>query len=170
MMELLKEELAQGHKVHTPFGIFEPAISGSTDAEDAPLDPVRNKVYVKVTPSAEIRKALKKLVPERLDAPTSDLRISTVVSPSLGRCGYNAVRAGEPFTVCGGGLYEDVVATLTDAKGVEHPLAIELAKGLSMVCRADGSPAKGAATLTVSVFGGEDGDVLFSDSRKVKVV
>jgi len=170
MMEIIQEELKKGHKVNTPFGLFELAISGSADTEDAPFDPERNKVYVKVTPSADIRNALKKLVPERLDTPTSDLKMSTVVSPSLGRRGYNTIRAGEPFTVSGGGLEEDVAVTLTDAKGIVHQLAVELAKGVSMVCRADGSVAKGSAKLTATVLGGEDGDVLFTATRKVKVV
>jgi len=170
MMEVVKEELVQGHKVSTPIGLFEPAISGSMDTEDAPFDPARNKVYVKVTPTAAIRKALGELVPVRLDMPVSELAIATVVTPSLGRRGYNAVCAGEPFTVSGSGLDEGVEAVLTDAKGVKHPLVVELAKGLSMICRAEGSLAKGAAKLTVSVLGGEDGDVLFSVSRKIKVV
>jgi len=86
-----------------------------------PFDPKRNEVYVKVTPTADIRKALGQLVPERLDVPTSDL-------------------------------------------------AIELAKDVSMTCRADGQIEKGAAKLMVSVFGGEGGDVLFAESRKVRGV
>jgi len=170
MMEIIQDELKKGNKVKTPLGLFEVAISGSSDTEDAPFDPERNKVYVKVTPSADIRNALKKLVPVRLDAPTSDLAISAVISPSLGRRGYNAIRVGEPFTVCGGGLSDEVEATLTDAKGVVHPLTVELAKDVSMTCRVDGQVEKGAAKLTVSVLGGEDGDVLFAESRKVRVV
>ena len=64
MFELIHEELAKGNKVQTPFGLMEPAISGSFDTEDAPFDPKRNKVYVKVTPPKAIRDALKKIVPD----------------------------------------------------------------------------------------------------------
>jgi len=170
MMEVVGAELAAGHKVKTPIGLFEPAISGSLDTADAPLDPTRNKVYVKVTPTPSMRKALKKLEVERIDMPTSDLAIATVISPQLVRKGYNAIRVGEPFTVSGSGLTDEVEANVTDAKGTVQPLTIELAKGPSMICRVTGALSKGPAELKVFVTGGEDGDVLFTASRKIKIV
>ena len=116
MFELIHEELAKGNKVQTPFGLMEPAISGSFDAEDAPFDPKRNKVYVKVTPPKAIRDALKKVVPERLDVPSAPLEIAAVVTSSLGKKGYNTVRVGEAFAVSGQGFSETVQVTLVDKK------------------------------------------------------
>ena len=169
MFELIHEELAKGNKVQTPFGLMEPAISGSFDAEDAPFDPKRNKVYVKVTPPKAIRDALKKIVPERLDAPSAPLEIAAVVTSSLGKEGYNAVRVGEAFAVSGQGFSDAVQVTLVDKKGVRHEVVVEEAKETLLLCGSVSAAAKGAATLEVSVVSTSNATGRFTATRRVKV-
>ena len=169
MFELIHEELAKGNKVETPFGLMEPAISGSFDAEDAPFDPKRNKVYVKVTPPKAIRDALAKIVPERLDAPSVPLEIASVVTSSLGKKGYNAVRVGEAFAVSGQGLSDAVQVALVDKSGVRHEVAGEEAKETLLLCGAVSAAAKGAATLEVSVASSSSATGRFTVIRRVKV-
>ena len=169
MFELIHAELAKGNKVQTPFGLMEPAISGSFDAEDAPFDPKRNKVYVKVTPPKAIRDALKKIVPERLDAPSAPLEIAAVVTSSLGKKGYNAVRVGEAFAVSGQGFSDAVQVTLVDKRGARHEVAIEEAKETLLPCGAVSAAAKGAATLEVSVASSSGATGRFTATRRVKI-
>ena len=169
MFELIHEELAKGNKVETPFGLMEPAISGSFDTEDAPFDPKRNKVYVRVTPTKAIRDALKKVVPERLDAPSAPLEIAAVVTSSLGKKGYNAVRVGEAFAVSGQGLSDAVQVALVDKKGVRHEVAVDEAKETLLLCGAVSAAAKGAATLEVSVASSSSATGRFTATRRVKV-
>ena len=169
LFELIGEELAKGHKIETPFGLMEPAISGSFDAEDAPFDRKRNKVYVKVTPPKAIRDALRKIVPERLDAPSAPLEIAAVVTSSLGKKGYNAVRIGEAFAVSGQGFSDAVEVTLVDKKGVRHGVAVEEAKETLLLCGAVSAAAKGAATLEVSVASSSSVTGRFTATRRVKV-
>ena len=168
LIEEITELLKAGNKVETPFGWMEPAISGSMPCEDSPFDPKRNSVYVKVTPPKAIRDALKKIVPERLDAPK--LSIGTVVTASLGARAYNAVKRGEPFVLAGSGFEEGMAASLSDSKGVAHPLVIESVRPTALVCSFSAAVPKGAATLLVSVTDEETGRVRASASRKVKVV
>ena len=170
MFELINEELAKGNKVQTPFGLMEPAISGSFDAEDAPFDPKRNKVYVKVTPPKAIRDALKKIVPERLDEPEVPLEIAAVVTSSLGKKGYNAVRAGEPFVVSGRGFSDAVRIALVDRRGARHEVAVEAAKDTLLLCGPVSTAAKGAATLELSPASDEPNGSRFTASRKVTVL
>ena len=169
MIEEITELLKQGKKVETPFGLMEPAISGSFDTEDAPFDPKRNKVYVKVTPPKAIRDALKKVIPERLDAPSAPLEIDAVVTSSLGKKGYNAVRVGEAFAVSGQGLSDAVEVALVDKKGVRHEVVVEEAKETLLLCGAVSSAAKGAATLAVSVDSSTAASGRFTATRRVKV-
>ena len=170
MFELIHEELAKGNKVQTPFGLMEPAISGSFDAEDAPFDPKRNKVYVKVTPPKAIRDALKKIVPERLDEPEVPLEIAAVITSSLGKKGYNAIKVGEPFAVSGRGLSDEVCVELVDRKGVRHEAAVETAKDTLILCGPVSAAMKGAATLEVSLASEEPNGRRFAASRKVTVL
>ena len=169
MIEEITELLKQGNKVQTPFGLMEPAISGSFDTEDAPFDPKRNKVYVKVTPPKAIRDALKKIVPERLDAPTVPLEIAAVVTSSLGKKGYNAVRIGEAFAVSGQGFSDAVDVVLVDKKGVRHEVAVEEAKETLLFCGPVSAAAKGAAMLEVSVASSSSATGRFVATRCVKV-
>lgn len=169
MFELIHEELAKGNKVETPFGLMEPAISGSFDTEDAPFDPKRNKVYVKVTPPKAIRDALRKVVPERLDVPSAPLEIAAVVTSSLGKKGYNSVRVGEAFAISGQGFSDAVRVTLVDKKGVRHDIAVEEAKETLLLCGAVSTAAKGAATLEVSVASSTGETGRFTATRRVKV-
>ena len=169
MFELIHEELAKGNKVETPFGLMEPAISGSFDSEDAPFDPKRNKVYVKVTPPKAIRDALAKIVPERLDAPAVPLEIAAVVTSSLGKKGYNSVRAGEAFAVTGQGFSDASQVTLVDKKGVRHEVAVEEAKETLLLCGAVSAAAKGAAVLEVSVSSSSSATGRFTATRRVKI-
>ena len=169
MIEEITELLKQGNKVETPFGLMEPAISGSFDAEDAPFDPKRNKVYVKVTPPKAIRDALRKVVPERLNAPSVPLEIAAVVTSSLGKKGYNTVRAGEAFAVSGQGFSDAVEVALVDKKGVRHEIAVEEAKDTLLLCGAVSAVAKGAATLEVSVVSSSSATGRFTATRRVKV-
>ena len=169
MFELIHAELAKGNKVQTPFGLMEPAISGSFDAEDAPFDPKRNKVYVKVTPPKAIRDALKKIVPERLDEPSAPLEIAAVVTSSLGKRGYNAVKVGEAFAVSGQGFSDAAQVTLVDKKGVRHEVAVEEAKETLLLCGGVSAAAKGAATLEASVASSSCATGRFTATRRVKV-
>ena len=169
MFELIHEELAKGNKVQTPFGLMEPAISGSFDTEDAPFDPKRNRVYVKVTPPKALRDALAKVVPERLDAPSAPLEIAAVVTSSLGKRGYNAVRVGEAFAVSGLGFSDAVQVALVDRKGVRHEVVVEEAKETLLLCGAVSAAAKGAATLEVSVVASSRATGRFTVTRRVKV-
>ena len=169
MFELINAELAKGNKVQTPFGLMEPAISGSFDAEDAPFDPKRNKLYVKVTPPKTIRDALKKIVPERLDAPSAPLEIAAVVTSALGKAGYNAIRPGETFEVSGQGFSNAVQVTLVDKKDVRHEVSVEAVKDTLIICGAAPAAAKGAATLEVSVDDPACATGRFSATRRVKV-
>ena len=169
MIEEITELLKQGNKVETPFGWMEPAISGTMPCEDSPFDPKRNSVYVKVTPPKAIRDALKKVVPERLDAPSVPLEIAAVVTSSLGKKGYNAVKVGEAFAVSGQGLSDAVQVTLVDKKGVRHEAAVEEAKETLLLCGSVSAAAKGAATLEVSVASSSSATGRFTSTRRVKV-
>ena len=168
MFELIHEELAKGHKVETPFGLMEPAISGTMPCEDSPFDPKRNEVYVRVTPPKKLRDALKKVVPVRLDAP--ELEIGTVVTASLGARAYNTVKRGEQFVVSGRGFEEGMTASLVDAKGAFHAIDIELVKSTTIVCSFGAAIPKGSAKLSVSVLDDETHRVRATATRKVKVV
>ena len=170
LWETIHEELAKGNKVQTPFGLMEPAISGSFDTADAPFDPKRNKVYVKVTPPKAIRDALAKIVPERLDAPPVPLEISAVITASLGRKGYNAVTAGESFAVSGQGFSNAVQVALVDKKGVRREISVETAKDTLIICEPAPVSAKGPATLEVSVADSACAGGRFAATRQVKVV
>ena len=169
MFEFIGEELAKGHKIQTLFGLMEPAISGSFDAEDAPFDPKRNKVYVKVTPPKAIRGALAKIVPERLDQPEVPLEIAAVVTSALGKSGYNAVRPGETFEISGQGFSDAVQVTLVDKKGVRREVSVEAAKDTLIICGAAPAAAKGVATLEVSVASSSSATGRFTATRRVKV-
>ena len=168
LIEEITELLKQGNKVETPFGWMEPAISGTMPCEDSPFDPKKNEVYIKVTPPKALRDALKKVVPERLDAP--ELSIGTVVTASVGTRAYNAVKRGEPFVVTGSGFEEGMTASLSDGKGAAHPLVVESVRPTSLVCSFSAAVPKGAATLSVSVPDEETGCVRARATRKVKVV
>ena len=61
-------------------------------------------------------------------------------------------------------------ATLIDAKGISHSLALESVRPTSLVCSFSAALPKGAATLSVSVPDEETGRVRVSATRKVKVV
>lgn len=168
LIEEITEQLKAGNKVETPFGWMEPAISGTMPCEDSPFDPKRNSVYVRVTPPKALRDALKKVVPERLDAP--ELSIGTVVTATLGARAYNTVKRGEPFVVSGSGFEAGMVASLTDGKGASHSLVIESAKPTALVCSFSAPVPKGAATLSVAVPDVETGRVRASARRKVNVM
>ena len=169
LWEVIHKELAKGNKVQTPFGLMEPAIAGSFDAEDAPFDPKRNRVYVKITPPKAIRDALKQVVPERLDAPSAPLEIAAVVTSSLGKKGYNAVRVGEAFAVSGKGFPDAAQVTLVDKKGVRHEVDVEAAKETLLLCGAVSAAAKGAATLEVSVASSSKATGRYTATRRVKI-
>ena len=167
--EQLTEELQQGHKVKTALGTFEPAISGSFPYEDSPFDPKRNKVYVKVTPPDELRKALAKVTPVIVGGPESELMVSEVFTGALGAKGYNVVVSGQSFVVTGDGFLEDGVlsVSLKDAKGVSHAVTVEARKKTALVCTFAGTAAKGKATLEVVLAGEEPDTFRFTASRKV---
>ena len=169
LWEFIHAELAKGNKVQTPFGLMEPAISGSFDAEDAPFDPKRNKVYVKVTPPKSIRDALAKIVPERLDAPAAPLEIAAVVTSALGKSGYNAIRPGETFEISGQGFSDAVRVAIVDKKGVRREVSVEAAKDTLIICGAAPAAAKGVATLEVSVGSSAGATGSFTATRRVKV-
>ena len=168
--KVIEEELGKGHKVQTPFGLFEPAISGTLPHPDSPFDPKKNKVYVKVTPPVAWRKELAKLTPI-IVGPESDLVISEVFTGSLGAKGYNVVKSGESFVVTGDGFLEgdELTVTLKDAKGVSHAVTVEARKKTALVCLLAGTAAKGKATLEVVLAGEEPDTYRFTVSRKVTV-
>ena len=169
--EQLTEELQQGKKVKTALGTFEPAISGTVPSVDSKLDPKMNKVYIKVTPPDELRKALAKVTPVMVGGPESELMIGEVFTGSLGAKGYNVVTSGESFVVTGDGFLEDGVlsVSLKDAKGVSRAVTVEARKKTALVCTLAGSTAKGKATLEVVLAGEEPDTYRFTASRKVTV-
>ena len=124
---------------------------------------------MKITPPKAIRDALKNVVPERLDAPSAPLEIAAVVTSSLGKKGYNAVRTGEAFAVSGQGFSDAVEVTLVDKKGVRHEVADEEAKETLLLCGAVSAAAKGAATLEVSVASTSSATGRFAATRRVRV-
>ena len=170
-LEQLKDELQQGHKVETPIGTFEPAISGTVPCEDSPLDPKKNKVYIKVTPPASWQKALAKLTPVMVGGPESALMVGEVFTGALGAKGYNVIVSGQSFVVTGDGFLEDGIlsVSLTDAKGVVHAVTVEARKKTALVCKLSGTVAKGKATLEVVLVGEEPDTYRFTASRKVTV-
>ena len=167
----LMEELRQGHKVKTQLGLFEPAISGTVPSEDSPLDPKKNKVYIRVTPPAAWRKQLAKLTPVEVGGPESALMVGEVFTGSLGAKGYNVVVSGQSFVVTGDGFMEDGILTvsLTDAKGTSRAVTVEARKKTALVCTLAGAAAKGKATLVVVLAGEEPNTYRFTASRKVTV-
>ena len=171
MWEVIRKELNEGHKVETPFGLFEPAISGTVPHVDSPLDPKKNKVYIKITPPAVWRKELAKLTPVLVGGPESALMIGEVFTGALGAKGYNVVVPGQSFVVTGDGFLEDGVLSvlLTDTKGVSHDVTVEARKKTALVCTLAGTAAKGKATLEVVLAGEEPDTYRFSASRKVTV-
>ena len=169
--EQLKEELQQGNKVKTAIGTFEPAISGTVPHVDSPIDPKKNKVYIKVTPPDELRKALAKVTPVIVGGPESELMVAEVFTGALGAKGYNVVASGQSFVVTGDGFLEDGVlsVSLTDAKGVSHDVTVETRKKTALVCTLAGAAAKGKATLEIVLAGEEPDTYRFTASRKVTV-
>ena len=169
--EQLKEELQQGNKVKTAIGTFEPAISGTVPHVDSPIDPEKNKVYVKVTPPVAWQKKLAKLTPVMVGGPESELMVAEVFTGALGAKGYNVVVSGQSFVVTGDGFLEDGVlsVSLKDAKGVSHDVTVEARKKTALVCTFAGAAAKGKAILEVVLAGEEPDTYRFSASRKVAV-
>ena len=169
--EELMEDLQKGYKVKTALGTFEPAISGSFPCQDSPFDPKKNKVYIKVTPPDELRKALAKVTPVIVGGPESALMVAEVFTGALGAKGYNVVTSGESFVVTGDGFLEDGIlsVSLTDAKGVSHDVTVEARKKTALVCMLAGTAAKGKATLEVVLAGEEPDTYRFTASRKVTV-
>ena len=169
--EQLKEELQQGNKVKTAIGTFELAISGTVPHVDSPLDPKKNKIYVKITPPVAWRKELAKVTPVVVGGPESALMIGEVFTGALGAKGYNVVVSGQSFVVTGDGFLEDGVlsVSLTDAKGVSHAVTVETRKKTALVCTLAGTAAKGKATLEVVLAGEEPDTYRFTASRKVTV-
>ena len=171
MWEVVREELGKGHKVETPFGLFELAISGTVPHVDSKLDPKKNKVYVKITPPAAWRRELAKLTSVVVGGPESELMVAEVFTGSLGAKGYNVITSGQSFVVTGDGFTEDGVlsVTLKDAKGVSHVVTVEARKKTALVCMLAGTAAKGKATLEVVLEGEEPDTYRFTASRKVTV-
>ena len=169
-LEQLKDELQKGNKVKTALGTFEPAISGTVPYVDSPLDPKKNKVYIKVTPPAELRNALAKVTPI-IVGPESDLAIREVFTGSLGAKGYNVVKSGESFVVTGDGFQEggELAVAIKDANGVSHAVTVEARKKTALVCSFAGTAAKGKATLEAVLAGEEPDAYRFTASRKVTV-
>ena len=171
MWEVIRKELGKGHKVETPFGLFELAISGTVPHVDSKLDPKKNKVYVKITPPVAWRKELAKLTPVVVGGPESALMIGEVFTGALGAKGYNVVVSGQSFVVTGDGFLEDGVlsVSLKDAKGVSHTVTVETRKKTALVCTLSGAAAKGKATLEIVLAGEEPDTYRFAASRKVMV-
>ena len=169
--ELLQEKLQKGEKVKTALGTFEPAISGSFPCEDSPFDPKKNKVYIRVSPPAELQKALAKVTPVMVGGPESALMVAEVFTGTLGAKGYNVILSEQPFVVTGDGFQEDGIlsVSLTDAKGVSHAVTVETRKKTALVCTLAGTAAKGKATLEVVLTGEEPDTYRFTASRKVTV-
>ena len=171
MWEVIREELGKGHKVETPFGLFELAISGTVPHADSKLDPEKNKIYVKITPPAAWRKELAKVTPVVVGGPESALMVAEVFTGTLGAKGYNVIVSGQSFVVTGDGFLEDGIlsVSLKDAKGVSHDVAVEARKKTALVCTLSGAAAKGKATLEVVLAGEEPDTYRFTASRKVTV-
>ena len=171
MWEVIREELGKGHKVETPFGLFELAISGTVPHVDSKLDPKTNKIYVKITPPAAWRKELAKVTPVVVDGPESALMVAEVFTGTLGAKGYNVIVSGQSFVVTGDGFLEDGVlsVSLKDAKGVSHAVTVEARKKTALVCTLAETAAKGKATLEVVLAGEEPDTYRFTASRKVTV-
>lgn len=171
LSEALKEELQKGNKVKTPLGTLETAISGSFPCANSPFDPKRNKVYIKITPANELRKALMNVTPDIVGCPESELMVAEVFTGALGAKGYNVVVSGEPFVVTGSGFLEDGIfsAALRDAKGVSHAVTVETREKTALVCTLPGGAAKGKATLEIVLEGEEPNTYRFTASRKVTV-
>ncbi len=169
--EIILDELIKGHKVETPYGLFELAISGTVPRADSPIDPKKNKVYVKITPPAAWRKDFAKLTPVVVGGPESELMVAEVFTGALGAKGYNVVVPGQSFVVTGDGFLEigDLSVTLTDAKGVSHAVTVEARKKTAIVCTFAGTAAKGKASLEVVLAGEEPDTYRFTTSRKVTV-
>ena len=170
MWEVIRRELGEGHKVETPFGLFELAISGTVPHVDSPLDPKKNKIYVKITPPVAWRKELAKVTPVVVGGPESALMIGEVFTGALGAKGYNVVTAGESFVLTGDGFLEGGVlsVTLKDAKGVSRAVTVEARKKTALVCSL-AAAAKGRATIEVVLAGEEPDTYRFTASRKVTV-
>jgi len=169
MIEVISGKLREGCRVETPFGTFEPHITGSADHADSPFDPLRNEVVVKITPPREWQKKLAKLDVEVVDAPTSDLALNGVETSSLGRAGVDVVAKGEPFTMTGRGFQDGALsARIVDSAGVAHPLGLTMVKSLYAQATAPTDLAVGTARLILVLTDAEG--VEFSVSRKMTVV
>lgn len=174
MFEVAIEHLRKGEKVETPFGLMEPAIDGSVDYVDSPLDPKRNKVYIKITPPASWRKALAEVEGVIVNPAVSDLAIGNVLTVSLGRDGFNVLKAGEDFSMSGRGFptdgTEDGAVTLRDGAGEVHVIEVVSARRECLNCRAPRTAAAGKGLLEITLVGGKKGDCRFTASRKVGIV
>ena len=174
MFEVAIEHLRKGEKVETPFGLMEPAISGSVDYVDSPLDPKRNEVYVKITPPTSWRKALAEVEGAIVNPAVSDLAIGNVLTASLGRDGFNVLKAGEDFSMSGRGFptdgTEDGAVTLRDGAGEVHVVEVVSARRECLNCRAPHTAATGNGLLEITLVGGKKGDCRFTASRKVRIV
>ena len=115
MWEVVREELGKGHKVETPFGLFELAISGTVPHVDSKLDPKKNKVYVKITPPAAWRRELAKLTPVVVGGPESELMVAEVFTGAIGAKGYNVITSGQSFVCMLAGTATKGKATLAVA-------------------------------------------------------
>lgn len=168
--ENVVKALRAGYKVDTPLGRFELCVDGSVPYADSPLDPEKNKVYVKITPAKSLRVAAAELEPVVVNAPTSGLMIGEVLTSALGEKGYNVVKQDEPFVLTGNGFLEDgsLAVTLKDAKGVIHPVTVVSRKKTALVCRLSEVAAKGKAMVEVVLSSEEPAPTRFAASRKVK--
>ena len=174
MFEVAIEHLRKGEKVETPFGLMEPAISGSVDYVDSPLDPKRNEVYVKITPPTSWRKALAEVEGAIVNPAVSDLAIGNVLTASLGRDGFNVLKPGEDFSMSGRGFptdgTEDGAVTLRDGAGAVHVVEVVSARRECLNCRTPRAAAAGNGLLEITLVGGKKGDCRFTASRKVKII
>ena len=174
MFEVAIEHLRKGEKVETPFGLMEPAIGGSVDYVDSPLDPKRNEVYVKITPPTSWRKALAEVEGAIVNPAVSDLAIGNVLTVSLGRDGFNVLKPGEDFSMSGRGFptdgTEDGAVTLCDGAGEVHVVEVVSARRECLNCRAPRAAAAGNGLLEITLVGGKKGDCRFTASRKVKII
>ena len=174
MFEVAIDHVRKGEKVQTPFGLMELAISGSMDSADAPLDPKRNEVYVKITPPASWRKALAEVEGVIVNPAVSDLAIGNVLTVSLGRDGFNVIKPGEDFSMSGRGFptdgTEDGAVTLRDGAGGVHVVEVVSVRRECLNCRAPRTAAAGDGLLEITLVGGKKGDCRFTASRKVKIM
>ena len=145
-------------------------LRGSFSSVDGPLDPKKNKIYVKITPPVAWRKELAKVTPVMVGGPESALMIGEVFTGALGAKGYSVVTAGESFVMTGDGFLKEGVlsVTLKDAKGVSHDVTVEARKKTALVCTF-AAAAKGRATIEVVLAGEEPDTYRFTASRKVTV-